>query len=199
MLNGRSSISSNGHRGSRPSTRTYVDAVEGTGARILHTRKTAPGLRLFDVHAVLAGGGSGHRLDLAQEVMVKDNHWRALEETGIPLEDVIRQGRARGVTRYHIEVENTQQLEMACEAGATRLLIDNQVPEIVRAWTRVARSLAPTIEIEASGGIDLTNVRAYAGGRRGLHLDWGADPQSEGGGRRVRGGWGVGSGSEEEE
>ena len=57
-----------------------------------------------------------------------------------------------------------KQLEMACEAGATRLLIDNQVPEIVRAWTRIARSLAPTIEIEASGGIDLTNVRAYAEG-----------------------------------
>ena len=143
-------------------TRTYVDAVEGTGARILHTRKTAPGLRLFDVNAVLAGGGSAHRLDLAQEVMVKDNHWRALEETEVPLAEIIREGRARGVTRYDVEVENTQQLEMACEAGATRLLIDNQAPEIVRAWTRVARSLAPAIEIEASGGIDLTNVRAYA-------------------------------------
>ncbi len=177
-------------------TRTYVDAIEGTGARILHTRKTAPGLRLFDVHAVLAGGGSGHRLDLAQEVMVKDNHWRALEETGIPLEDVIRQGRARGVTRYHIEVENTKQLEMACEAGATRLLIDNQVPEIVRAWTRVARSLAPTIEIEASGGIDLTNVRAYAEG--GVdYISIGAlthSPKAADVGLEVVGGeWGVGS------
>ena len=143
-------------------TRMYVDAVEGTDARILHTRKTAPGLRLFDVYAVLAGGGSPHRVDLASEVMVKDNHWRALEKTEVPLVDVIRQGRVRGVTRYHIEVENVKQLEMACEAGATRLLIDNQVAEIVRAWTRVARSLAPAIEIEASGGIDLTNVRAYA-------------------------------------
>ncbi|HSE65563.1 MAG TPA: carboxylating nicotinate-nucleotide diphosphorylase [Gemmatimonadales bacterium] len=143
-------------------TRMYVDAVEGTDARILHTRKTVPGLRLFDVYAVLAGGGSPHRVDLASEVMVKDNHWRALEKTEVPLVDVIRQGRVRGVTRYHIEVENVKQLEMACEAGATRLLIDNQVAEIVRAWTRVARSLAPAIEIEASGGIDLTNVRAYA-------------------------------------
>jgi len=143
-------------------TRAHVDAVEGTGARILHTRKTAPGLRLFDVNAVLAGGGSIHRLDLAREVMVKDNHWRALEETEVPLAEIIREGRARGVTRYDVEVENTQQLEMACEAGATRLLIDNQAPEIVRAWTQVARSLVPAIEIEASGGIDLTNVRAYA-------------------------------------
>ncbi|HSE66420.1 MAG TPA: carboxylating nicotinate-nucleotide diphosphorylase [Gemmatimonadales bacterium] len=143
-------------------TSMYVDAVEGTSAKILHTRKTAPGLRLFDVHAVLAGGGSAHRLDLAQEVMVKDNHWRALEETGIPLTDVIREGRRRGVTRFHVEVENAEQLEKACAAGATRLLIDNQVPELVQAWTRVARSLVPAIEIEASGGIDLTNVRAYA-------------------------------------
>ena len=143
-------------------TRMYVDAVEGTGARILHTRKTAPGLRLFDVHAVLAGGGWAHRSNLAEEVMVKDNHWRSLEETGVPLVDVIRNGRAHGVTRFHVEVENAQQLEMVCEAGATRLLIDNQSPDIVRAWTLVARSLALAIEIEASGGIDLTNVRSYA-------------------------------------
>jgi nicotinate-nucleotide pyrophosphorylase (carboxylating) len=141
-------------------TRMYVDAIDGTVARILHTRKTAPGLRLFDVHAVLAGGGSAHRLDLAHEVMVKDNHWRALEETGASLAEVLREAHARGVSRYHVEVESAAQLKIACEAGATRLLIDNQVPEIVRAWTRVARSLAPAIEIEASGGIDLTNVRA---------------------------------------
>jgi nicotinate-nucleotide pyrophosphorylase (carboxylating) len=102
------------HRDRDPA-RTHVDAVEGTGARIPHT-ETAPGLRLFDVNAVLAGGGSVHRLDLAQEVMVKDNHWRALEETEVRGE-IIREGRARGVTRYHVEVENTQQLEIACEAG----------------------------------------------------------------------------------
>jgi nicotinate-nucleotide pyrophosphorylase (carboxylating) len=93
---------------------------------------------------------------------VKDNHWRALEETGASLVNVIREGRAHGVTRFHVEVENSQQLELACEAGATRLLIDNQAPDIVRSWTKGARSLAPAIEIEASGGIDLTNVRTYA-------------------------------------
>jgi nicotinate-nucleotide pyrophosphorylase (carboxylating) len=140
----------------------YMDAVEGTGTKILHTRKTAPGLRLFDVHAVLAGGGSAHRLDLSHEMMVKDNHWRALEETGVALARVIREARERGVVRFHVEVESAAQLETACHAGATRLLIDNQVPEIVRAWTRIARSLSPTIEIEATGGIDLTNVRSYA-------------------------------------
>ena len=96
----------------------------------------------------------------AHEVMVKDNHWRALEETGASLAEVLREAHARGVSRYHVEVESAAQLKIACEAGATRLLIDNQVPEIVRAWTRVARSLVPAIEIEASGGIDLTNVRA---------------------------------------
>jgi nicotinate-nucleotide pyrophosphorylase (carboxylating) len=147
-------------------TRTYVDAVEGTGARILHTRKTAPGLRLFDVNAVLAGGGSAHRLDLAQEVMVKGQSlggpWRRPESLPGRCDTT---SRARGVRRYHVEVENAKQLEMACKAGVTRLLIDNQAPEIVRAWTRVARSLAPAIEIEASGGIDLTTCGLCRGRR----------------------------------
>ena len=143
-------------------TRKYVEAVAGTGARILHTRKTAPGLRLLDVQAVVAGGGHVHRLDLAQQLMVKDNHWRALESTGMALKDALDQAKARGAVHCHVEVETAQQLELACEAGATRLLIDNQIPEIVRAWSRAARGLSPGIEIEATGGIDLENVRAYA-------------------------------------
>jgi nicotinate-nucleotide pyrophosphorylase (carboxylating) len=143
-------------------TRQYVDAVAGTGARILHTRKTAPGLRLLDVAAVVAGGGHRHRLDLAQQVMVKDNHWRALESTGKALREALEESKTRGAARCHVEVETAEQLELACEAGASRILIDNQIPEIVRAWSGVARTLSPGIEIEATGGIDLSNVRAYA-------------------------------------
>jgi nicotinate-nucleotide pyrophosphorylase (carboxylating) len=141
-------------------TRAYVDAVRGTRCRILHTRKTAPGLRALDVAAVIAGGGERHRIDLAHEVMVKDNHWQALAGKG--LEPALAEARKRGVTALYVEVESIDQLKMACSAGATRLLVDNQSPETVREWARVARSLSPGIEIEATGGISLANVRNYA-------------------------------------
>ncbi len=143
-------------------TRAYVDAVEGTRCRILHTRKTAPGLRALDVAAVLAGGGARHRLDLAHEVMVKDNHWQALRMEGNSLAAALAEGRRRGVASLQVEVETEAQLEEACAAGATRLLVDNQSPATVGAWARRARELVPGIEIEATGGISLANVREYA-------------------------------------
>ncbi len=141
-------------------TRAYVDALRGTGCRILHTRKTAPGLRALDVAAVIAGGGQRHRVDLAHEIMVKDNHWQALGRVG--LGHALSEAKKRGVTALYVEVESLEQLKLACSAGATRLLIDNQSPETVREWGRLARSLAPMIEIEATGGISLANVRNYA-------------------------------------
>ena len=143
-------------------TRAYVDAVAGTGCRILHTRKTAPGLRMLDVAAVLAGGGTRHRFDLAHEVMVKDNHWQALRREGNTLAAALADGRRRGVASLQVEVETEAQLEEACAAGATRLLVDNQPPATARAWARRARELVPGIEIEATGGITLANVREYA-------------------------------------
>jgi nicotinate-nucleotide pyrophosphorylase (carboxylating) len=143
-------------------TRAYIDAVAGTGCRILHTRKTAPGLRVLDVAAVLAGGGTRHRFDLAHEVMVKDNHWQALRSEGNTLAAALADGRRRGVASLQVEVETEAQLEEACAAGATRLLVDNQPPATVRAWARRARELVPGIEIEATGGITLANVRQYA-------------------------------------
>jgi nicotinate-nucleotide pyrophosphorylase (carboxylating) len=143
-------------------TRAYVDAVAGTGCRILHTRKTAPGLRVLDVAAVLAGGGTRHRFDLAHEVMVKDNHWQALRSEGNTLAAALADGRRRGVASLQVEVETEAQLEEACAASATRLLVDNQPPATVRAWARRARELVPGIEIEATGGITLANVRQYA-------------------------------------
>jgi nicotinate-nucleotide pyrophosphorylase (carboxylating) len=143
-------------------TRAYVDAVADTGCRILHTRKTAPGLRVLDVAAVLAGGGTRHRFDLAHEVMVKDNHWQALRGEGNTLAEALADGRRRGVASLQVEVETEAQLEEACAAGATRLLVDNQPPPTVRAWARRARELVPGIEIEATGGITLANVREYA-------------------------------------
>jgi len=143
-------------------TRAFVDAVAGTTARILHTRKTAPGLRLFDVSAVLAGGGGVHRLDLAATLMVKDNHWRAMARSGRSLDQAIAAARAAGATGCFVEVENEEQVDAACGAGADRLLVDNQSPETVRSWGQRARRLHPGIMIEATGGISLRNVRAYA-------------------------------------
>jgi nicotinate-nucleotide pyrophosphorylase (carboxylating) len=143
-------------------TRAYVDAVAGTGCRILHTRKTAPGLRALDIAAVLAGGGARHRADLSHEVMVKDNHWQALVRSGGTLGEALAEARRRGIAALDVEVESLEQLDQACAAGATRLLVDNQSPETVRAWAARARGLRGGIEIEATGGITLENVRAYA-------------------------------------
>jgi nicotinate-nucleotide pyrophosphorylase (carboxylating) len=143
-------------------TRAYVNAVAGTSCRILHTRKTAPGLRALDIAAVLAGGGSPHRADLAHEVMVKDNHWQALRAGGRRLADALAEARDRGISSLQVEVESLAQVEEACAAGATRLLVDNQTPETLRRWAERARALRPGIEIEATGGITLANVRAYA-------------------------------------
>jgi nicotinate-nucleotide pyrophosphorylase (carboxylating) len=143
-------------------TQKFVAAIQGTRCRILHTRKTAPGLRSLDIAAVLAGGGGAHRADLAHQVMIKDNHWRVLARDGGGVSGALAQARKRGVTALYVEVESVEQLEQACGAGATRLLVDNQPPETVRQWGQLARELAPGIEIEATGGITLANVRAYA-------------------------------------
>ena len=141
-------------------TRMYVEKLQGTSCRVLHTRKTAPGLRALDVSAVIAGGGDRHRVDLVHEVMVKDNHWQALGKGD--LKQALAKARQAGVRALYVEVESMQQLELACRAGATRLLIDNQPPKTVRDWGRRARALSPDIEIEATGGITLENVREYA-------------------------------------
>ncbi len=143
-------------------TRAFVDAVQGSRARILHTRKTAPGLRSLDIAAVLAGGGHAHRADLSHQVRVKDNHWRALARKGAGLDQALAEAKKRGVTALYVEVESLEQLELACSAGATRLVVDNQPPETVRAWSQLARERSPGIEVEATGGISLANVRDYA-------------------------------------
>ena len=143
-------------------TRAFVASVEGTRCRILHTRKTAPGLRALDVSGVTAGGGFVHRLDLEHAVMVKDNHWQALRSGGTSLGEALRRAQHQGITSLYVEVESLEQLEEACVAGATRLLIDNQSPGTLRSWADKARERSPGIEIEATGGITLENVRAYA-------------------------------------
>ncbi len=143
-------------------TRRHVTAVAGTSCRILHTRKTTPGLRYLEVAAVLAGGGTLHRLDLAHTVMVKDNHWQALAASGRTLTQALADAREHGVTALQVEVETVAQLEEACAAGATRIMIDNQEPDIVAQWTAVVRRLGPGIEVEATGGITAATLREFA-------------------------------------
>jgi nicotinate-nucleotide pyrophosphorylase (carboxylating) len=143
-------------------TRACVAAVAGTGCGVLHTRKTAPGLRLFDIAAVVAGGGQVHRLDLAHTVLLKDNHWRVLRETGRTLAEAFDEARARGALECQVEVESLEQLEEACAAGANRLLLDNQRPQTVQHWAERARALRPQVAIEATGGITPANLRAFA-------------------------------------
>jgi len=143
-------------------TGRHVDAVAGTGCRILHTRKTAPRLRLFDVAAVLAGGGQEHRLGLDRVVMIKDNHWEALRARNGDLSAVVAEARRRGVAAVQVEVETEEQVDLACRAGANRLLVDNRTAAEFAALAGRARALRPDIEIEATGGITLDDVRTYA-------------------------------------
>jgi len=136
-------------------TRRYVDAVEGTGAAILDTRKTTPGLRALEKHAVATGGGRNHRFGLDDGVLVKDNHLRAAGSVASAVE------RLRAATPLPIEVEcdTLEQVSEALAAGAEAILLDNMSPDQLRSAVALARGHA---RLEASGGVTLENVRAVA-------------------------------------
>jgi len=141
-------------------TRRYVDAVAGTRCRILDTRKTAPGLRALDKRAVAAGGGANHRFGLDDGILVKDNH---LAVAGSVAEAVARaRRRAPHLVRVEVEVETETALREALAAGADALLLDNRPPRELASLVAVARAMRPEVPLEASGGITLENVRAYA-------------------------------------
>jgi len=146
-------------------TRMFVEAVSGTGARILDTRKTAPGLRVIDKYAVRCGGGQNHRLDLSDGVLIKNNHIALAGGIAHALERAHR--NRRGAQPIEIEVRNFEELEQALAHGAEAILLDNMSPdEVKRAVQRCAQlrtgNAARLIPIECSGGIRLENVRAYA-------------------------------------
>jgi nicotinate-nucleotide pyrophosphorylase (carboxylating) len=141
-------------------TRKFVEAVSGTKARILDTRKTAPGLRVIDKYAVRCGGGQNHRLDLSDGVLIKNNHITLAGGIAPVLERAVR--NRRGSQPVEIEVRSIEELENALSHGAEAILLDNMSPEDVgRAVDRCAR-LERRIPLECSGGIRLENVRAYA-------------------------------------
>ena len=141
-------------------TRKYVDAVAGTGATILDTRKTAPGMRVLDKWAVRCGGGTNHRLDLSDGVLIKNNHI-ALAGGVVPaLERAVR--NRRGAQIIEIEVRSIEELKLALEHGAEAVLLDNMTPEQIRQAVEFVAGLDRKVPLEASGGITLENIRAYA-------------------------------------
>ncbi|WP_374607429.1 carboxylating nicotinate-nucleotide diphosphorylase [Thermomonas sp.] len=142
-------------------TAQYVDAVQGTGARILDTRKTIPGLRLAQKYAVRVGGGVNHRIGLYDAVMLKENHIRA---AGSLAGAVARARALHPALPLIVEVETLAQLREALEAGCTRILIDDFDADTRREAVRIARA-APfdgRIPLEVSGGVDMTTLRGIA-------------------------------------
>jgi nicotinate-nucleotide pyrophosphorylase (carboxylating) len=141
-------------------TRRYVDEVAGTGTTILDTRKTAPGLRVLDKYAVRCGGGTNHRLDLSDGVLIKNNHISLAGSIAVALERALR--NRRGQQTVEIEVRSLEELDVALEHGAEAVLLDNMTPEEVRQAVEKVAQLERAMPVEASGGINLENVRAYA-------------------------------------
>lgn len=146
-------------------TRRYVDEVSHTGARIADTRKTTPGLRAFERHAVRSGGGHNHRFSLSDAVMAKDNHLAVLTATGpdgsVSITDALRAAVARLPHTVHLEVEvdRLDQIEPVLAAGPGTIMLDNFSLDDLR--TGVAR-VAGRATVEASGGVSLEGVRAIA-------------------------------------
>lgn len=141
-------------------TSRYVEAVSGTNATIVDTRKTAPGLRALDKYAVRCGGGTNHRFSLSDGVLVKDNHLAALGGTSRLPEALQRARRSIPHTaRIEVEVDRLDQIDAALRGGADILLLDNMSPVQLREAVRIIGGRALT---EASGGITLESVRAVA-------------------------------------
>src|SRR5678815_63044 len=141
-------------------TRQFVDAGSGTRARILDTRKTAPGLRILDKYAVRCGGGQNHRLDLSDGVLIKNNHIALAGGIAAALERAHR--NRRGSQPIEVEVRTLAELDDALAHGAEAVLLDNMpVEEVKKAVARCDRA-EPRIPVECAGGIGLESVRAYA-------------------------------------
>jgi nicotinate-nucleotide pyrophosphorylase (carboxylating) len=165
-------------------TRQFVEQLAGTRARIRDTRKTTPGLRMLEKHAVKCGGGTNHRFGLFDAILIKENHVaiaggvkaaldRAHAYTSLKMAapratsayEAASSGpemSGRGPLPVQIEVRNEAELREALEAGAEAVLLDNMIPEEARRCVELARGLRRDCVIEISGGITLENVRAYA-------------------------------------
>lgn len=136
-------------------TRLYVDAIAGTGAILLDTRKTIPGLRLLEKYATRMGGAQNHRMGLWDAAMIKDNHIAVAGSVA----EAVRRAAAAGIDRIIVEVDSIAQIEPALAAGATHLLLDNMDAATLREAVGLVGARVPT---EASGGVTLETIRAKA-------------------------------------
>jgi nicotinate-nucleotide pyrophosphorylase (carboxylating) len=156
-------------------TRKYVDAIHGTHARVLDTRKTVPGLRVLEKYAVQCGGGTNHRIDLASGILIKNNH--IVLGGGLPTVLTQALEKRRKGQRVEVEVRSPQELEEALQFGAEAILLDNMTSKEVKRSVDRIKEVAPGqqtqgqpeheqeahwIPTEASGGIVLDNIRSYA-------------------------------------
>ncbi len=136
-------------------TARYVDQIAGTGAVLLDTRKTIPGLRVLEKYATRMGGAQNHRMGLWDAAMIKDNHVAVAGDIG----EAVRRARDAGVGEIIVEVDRVDQIEPALAAGATRLLLDNMPPAVLRGAVTLVGGRVPT---EASGGVTLETIRSIA-------------------------------------
>ena len=136
-------------------THQYAERILGTGATLLDTRKTVPGLRVLEKYATRMGGATNHRMGLWDAAMIKDNHVAVAGGVG----EAVRRAHAAGIAQIIVEVDRIDQIEPALEAGATHLLLDNMAPPTLRGAVTLVGGRVPT---EASGGVRLDTIRAIA-------------------------------------
>ncbi|MDQ2745733.1 MAG: carboxylating nicotinate-nucleotide diphosphorylase, partial [Acidobacteriota bacterium] len=141
-------------------TRKYVEAIAGTNAQIVDTRKTTPGIRMLEKYAVTVGGAKNHRFGLDDGVLIKDNHIALAG--GITKAVTAAKSRVGHLHKIEVEISNWAQLREAIDAGADIVMLDNQTPDEAAKLVEMARSLNPNVLLESSGGMDLDRVRLYA-------------------------------------
>ncbi|HEY0981638.1 carboxylating nicotinate-nucleotide diphosphorylase [Schlesneria sp.] len=144
-------------------TRKFVDAVKGTQAQILDTRKTLPGWRVLEKYAVRCGGGTNHRMGLYDGVLIKDNHLAAWTESA-SIASAVQTARSKSPEGVSIEVEvdSLEQLKDALKGNPDIVLLDNMSVETLREAVALCNSLAPAVKLEASGGVTLATVAEIA-------------------------------------
>jgi len=145
-------------------TSKYVEAVRGLPVQLLDTRKTTPGWRILEKYAVRCGGGTNHRFGLYDGAMLKDNHLAAVRDHSHPILHAVRLLRSRLPANcpLEVEVETLEQLDEALSAAPDIILLDNMDLKTLRAAVERRNAIAPRIRLEASGGVNLTTVRAIA-------------------------------------
>jgi nicotinate-nucleotide pyrophosphorylase (carboxylating) len=143
-------------------TARYQKELEGTGCRVLDTRKTTPGMRMLEKEAVKIGGGTNHRIGLFDMILIKDNHVDfagGIKEAVTAAKEYCKKNNKD--LKIEIEVRNTNEIDQALAVGVDRIMLDNFTPERTREAVKHIRAINPGVEIESSGGITFSTLRAY--------------------------------------